>query len=193
MVAVVDRPLLYFTTPAAWEAWLEANPTHEGVRVQLRKKNSTEPGILYSEALDVALSWGWIDGQAGKVDDDYYSNGFSPRRSRSPWSKINREHVARLNGEGRMRPEGLAEVERAKADGRWDAAYSQRDPAPVDLQAALDASPAAAAFFATLSPQNRFAIVFRVGNVKRAETRARKIGEFVAMLERGETVYPQKR
>lgn len=192
MVAVIDRPLMYFVTPTEWEAWLEANLTHEGVRVQLRKKNSTRPGILYSEALDVALCFGWIDGQAGRVDDDFYSNGFSPRRSRSPWSKINREHVARLIAEGRMRPEGLAEVERAKADGRWDAAYSQRDPAPDDLQAALDANPVAAAFFATLSSQNRFAVVFRISSVTRAETRARKVGEFVAMLERGETVYPQK-
>ena len=192
MVAVADRPLLFFTNPAEWEAWLEANHQNEGVRVQLRTKNSSKPGILYSEALDVALSWGWIDGQAGRIDDDYYYNGFSPRRTRSPWSKINREHVARLIAEGRMRPEGLAEVERAKADGRWDAAYSQRDPVPDDLQAALDASPAAAAFFATLNSQNRFAVLFRIGNVKRAETRARKIVEFVAMLERGEMVYPQK-
>ncbi len=192
MVAVANRPLLFFTTPAEWEAWLEANHQHDGVRVQLRKKNSSKPGISYSEALDVALSWGWIDGQAGKIDDDYYYNGFSPRRARSPWSKINREHVARLITEGRMRPEGLAEVERAKADGRWDAAYSQRDPVPDDLQAALNASPAAAAFFATLTSQNRFAVLFRIGNVKRAETRARKIVEFVAMLERGEMTYPQK-
>ena len=192
MVAVTDRPLLFFTSPADWEAWLAANHGHEGVRVQLRKKNSIAPGIVYSEALDVALSWGWIDGQAGKVDDDYYSNGFSPRRARSPWSKINRDHVARLIASGAMRPEGLAEVERAKADGRWDAAYSQRDPVPDDLQAALNASPAAAAFFATLTSQNRFAILFRIGNVTRAETRARKVTEFVAMLERGETIYPQK-
>ena len=189
MVAVVDRPLLFFTTPDEWDQWLAANHTHEGIRLQQRKKGSNKPGILYSEALDVALSWGWIDGQAGRIDDDYYSNGFSPRRARSPWSKINREHVARLIAEGKMRPEGLAEVERAKADGRWDAAYSQRDPLPDDLQAALDASPEAAAFFATLSAQNRFAVQFRVSTVQRAETRSRKIGEFVAMLERGETIY----
>lgn len=189
MVAVTDRLLLFFTSPAEWDSWLESNHDHEGVRLQLRKKNSSKPGILYSEALDVALCWGWIDGQAGSIDDDHYTNGFSPRRTRSPWSKINRDHVARLIASGKMRPEGLAEVERAKADGRWDAAYSQKDPVPDDLQSAIDASPPAAAFFATLSAQNRFAIIFRTGNVKRAETRARKIGEFVAMLERGETIY----
>lgn len=192
MGAIADRPLLFFTSAAEWDSWLEANHRHDGVRLQLRKKNTSKPGIVYSEALDVALCWGWIDGQAGSLDDDYYTNGFSPRRARSPWSKINREHVARLIASGAMRPEGLAEIKRAEADGRWDAAYSQRDPVPDDLQAALDASASAAAFFATLSSQNRFAILFRIGNVKRAETRARKIGEFVAMLERGETVYPQK-
>ena len=192
MAAVKDRALLHFETAAEWEAWLEANVDHEGIRLQLRKKGSSKPGIFYSDALDVALCWGWIDGQAGSIDADYFYNGFSPRRARSPWSKINREHVARLIASGKMRPEGLAEVERAKADGRWDAAYSQRDPVPDDLQSALDASPAAAAFFATLTSQNRFAILFRIGNVKRAETRAAKIATYVAMLERGETIYPQK-
>lgn len=183
---VTDRPLLFFSTPAEWEEWLKANLDHEGVRLQQRKKNSSKPGILYSEALDVALCWGWIDGQAGSIDDDYYYNGFSPRRARSPWSKRNTEHVARLIAEGRMTPAGFAEVERAQADGRWDAAYSQRDPVPDDLQAAFDANPAAATFFATLSSQQRFGVVWRVSNVQKAETRAAKIATFVAMLERGE-------
>lgn len=190
MAAIADRPVLFFTDPAEWEAWLEAHPGHDGVRLQLRKKGSALPGILYAEALDIALCFGWIDGQIGKLDDDYYLDGFSPRRARSPWSKVNRDHVARLVAEGRMRPEGLAEVERAKVDGRWDAAYSQKDAeVPADFAAALDASPGAAAFFATLKSQNRFAILFRIGNVRRAETRARKIGEFVSMLERGETLH----
>ena len=193
MASVTDRELLLFATAAEFEAWLAQNLTHDGIRLQLRKKSSTKPGMLYAEALDVALCWGWIDGQKGSLDDDYFFNGFSPRRARSPWSQINREHVERLINEGRMRPEGQAEIDRAKADGRWDAAYRQKDAEiPADLQVALDANPAALAMFATLSSQNRFAILFRIGNVKRAETRAAKIATFVAMLERGETIYPQK-
>jgi uncharacterized protein YdeI (YjbR/CyaY-like superfamily) len=147
--------------------------------------------MLYAEALDVALCHGWIDGQKGSLDEDYFFNGFSPRRARSPWSQINREHVSRLIDEGRMTSHGLAEVDRAKADGRWDAAYRQKDATPPpDLQLALDASPRAAAAFAALNSQNRFAILFRIGNVKRAETRAAKIAGYVAMLERNETIYP---
>ena len=193
MAGVNDRELLLFATAAEFEAWLAENLTHDGIRLQLRKKSSTKPGMLYAEALDVALCWGWIDGQKGSLDEDYFFNGFSPRRARSPWSQINREHVERLVAEGRMQPSGQAEVDRAKADGRWDAAYRQKDATvPADLQLALDASPAALALFQQLSSQNRFAILFRIGNVKRAETRARKIEQFVAMLAAGETIYPQR-
>ena len=193
MASVTDRELLLFATAAEFETWLASNLTHEGIRVQLRKKSSTKPGMLYAEALDVALCWGWIDGQKGALDDDYFFNGFSPRRARSPWSQVNREHVERLTAEGRMRPEGQAEIDRAKADGRWDAAYRQKDAAiPADLQLALDANSAALEMFTKLSSQNRFAILFRIGNVKRAETRERKIGEFVSMLANGETIYPQR-
>lgn len=193
MGGVNDRELLLFATAAEFEAWLADNLTHDGIRLQLRKKSSTKPGMLYAEALDVALCWGWIDGQKGALDEDYFFNGFSPRRARSPWSQVNREHVERLVAAGRMQPSGQAEVDRAKADGRWDAAYRQSTAeVPADLQLALDASPEAAAKFATLSSQNRFAILFRIGNVKRAETRARKVEEFVAMLARDETIYPQK-
>ncbi len=192
-MAIADRELILFATAAEFEAWIVANRDHEGIRVQLRKKNSTKPGMLYAEALDVALCHGWIDGQKGALDEDYFFNGFSPRRARSPWSQVNRDHVARLIDEGRMTPHGLAEVERAKADGRWDAAYRQKDAeVPADLQLALAASPAALALFERLSSQNRFAMLFRIGSVKRAETRAAKIAGFVAMLERGETIYPQK-
>jgi len=194
MASVSDRELLLFATAAEFEAWLADNVSHEGIRLQLRKKSSAKPGMLYSEALDVALCWGWIDGQKGSLDADYFYNGFSPRRARSPWSQVNREHVERLIAEGRMRAEGQLEIDRAKTDGRWDAAYRQSDTAvPADLQLALDASPAALAKFATLTSQNRFAILFRIGNVKRAETRARKISEYVAMLAKGETIYPQNR
>ena len=193
MAAISDRELMLFATPADFEAWITANRDHEGIRVQLRKKNSTKPGMLYSEALDVALCHGWIDGQKGALDEDYFFNGFSPRRPRSPWSQVNRDHVTRLTLEGRMHASGLSEVERAKADGRWDAAYRQKDAeVPADLQLALDASPAALQLFERLSSQNRFAMLFRVSSVKRAETRAAKIAGFVAMLERGETIYPQK-
>ena len=191
MVAVHDKPILVVHTVAEWERFLEGNPAADGVRLQLRKISSRMPGITYAEALDAALCFGWIDGQRRALDDNYHLQVFTPRRPRSIWSQRNRDHVERLTAEGRMRPPGQAQVDRAKADGRWDAAYRQSaTDVPPDLQEALDASPAAAAFFAQLSSQNRFAILFRIGNVKRADTRARKIATFVEMLERGETVHP---
>jgi len=194
MGANSEKEILHFETPAEWERWLaEHFARTEGVRLKLRRKNGSLPGVSYAEALDVALCYGWIDGQVGALDDDFHLQVFSPRRARSMWSQNNRDHVARLIAEGRMQPSGRAAVEAAKADGRWDAAYRQSDKTvPDDLQAALDASPKAAAFFLQLTGQNRFAILFRIGNVKREETRARKITEYVAMLERGETMYPQK-
>ncbi len=191
MVAVHDKPILVVHTVAEWERFLEGNPAADGVRLQLRKISSRMPGITYAEALDAALCFGWIDGQRSALDDNYHLQVFTPRRPRSIWSQRNRDHVERLTAEGRMRPPGQAQVDRAKADGRWDAAYRQSaTDVPPDLQEALDASPAAAAFFTQLSSQNRFAILFRIGNVKRADTRARKIATFVEMLERGETVHP---
>jgi uncharacterized protein YdeI (YjbR/CyaY-like superfamily) len=193
MVSFADKPIHFFQTSDEFRDFLEGDPPDGGVRLQLRKKTSSAPGISWQEAVDVALCYGWIDGQAGRFDDDYTLQAFTPRRRNSPWSQINQGHVERLIAEGRMRAGGLAEVERAKADGRWDAAYRVKDQTvPADLQAALDASPAATAKWATLTSQNRFAILFRIQNVKRAETRVRKIGEYVAMLERGETIYPQK-
>lgn len=191
MVAVHDKPILVVHTVAEWERFLQGHPAADGVRLQLRKISSPMPGITYAEALDAALCFGWIDGQRSALDDNYHLQVFTPRRPRSIWSQRNRDHVERLTAEGRMRPPGQAQVDRAKADGRWDAAYRQSaTDVPPDLQEALDASPAAAAFFAQLSSQNRFAILFRIGNVKRADTRARKIATFVEMLERGETVHP---
>jgi uncharacterized protein YdeI (YjbR/CyaY-like superfamily) len=193
VVAHNDKPLLYCTTVAEWREWLaNAGQDNIGVRLQLVKKSSSLPGISYAEALDEALCFGWIDGQTNSLDGDFFIQSFTPRKPRSVWSKRNREYVARLSAEGRMQPAGLAQVDAAKADGRWDAAYGQGDAVPDDLQAAIDASPAASAFFLTLNSQNRFAIIFRTNSVKRAETRAKKIAGFVAMLERGETVYPQK-
>ena len=192
MASFAEKPILFYTSADDWRDFLEADPPDTGVRLQLRKKTSSAPGITWQDALDVALCYGWIDGQAGRFDDDYTLQAFTPRRKNSPWSQINQGHVARLIEAGLMRPGGQAEIDRAKSDGRWDAAYRQKDhAAPPDLQAALDASPTASARWATLSKQNTFAIVFRILNVKRAETRTRKIAEYVAMLERGETIYPQ--
>jgi uncharacterized protein YdeI (YjbR/CyaY-like superfamily) len=195
MVAHNDKPLLYFTSQEEWHDWLARNGGDSaGVRLQLVKKSSKLPGISYAQALDEALCFGWIDGQAGSIDDNFFLNSFTPRRPRSVWSQRNRDHIARLEAEERMKPAGIAQVEAAKADGRWDAAYRVSTmPVPAELQEALDANPKAAAFFAALNSQNRVAILFRLNGLKRAETRTRRISEFVAMLERGETPYPQKR
>lgn len=189
MVAHDDKPILYPHSAEEWESWLDAHgASHPGVRLQLIKKASTEPGIRYPQALDIALCFGWIDGQIKSVDTDFVHQSFTPRRPRSVWSQRNRDHIARLTGEGRMRPAGVAAVDAAKADGRWDAAYRVAGaPVPDDLRAALDASPVASAAFATLSSQNRFAMIFRTNDAKRAETRARRIAKFIEMLERGET------
>ncbi|MFB9377535.1 YdeI family protein [Kineococcus gynurae] len=195
MVAFADKPVHTFDTIEEFERFLEADPPDGGIRVRLRKKGSTQPGMTWAEAVDVALCFGWIDGQAGRHPEDpknFTLQAFTPRRRNSPWSQINVGNVARLTETGRMRPGGLAEVARAQADGRWDAAYRQKDaPVPDDLQAALDANPAAAAAFAGLNSQNRFAILFRVSQAKRAETRARRIAEFTTMLAEGRTLHPR--
>jgi uncharacterized protein YdeI (YjbR/CyaY-like superfamily) len=149
--------------------------------------------VSRTEALDVALCHGWIDGQANSLDEDWWLQRFTPRRKQSRWSQINCAKAEQLIADGRMRARGLAEVEAAKADGRWDAAYAGPRTAqvPDDLQAAMDRSPSAAKFFATLSSQNRYAILHRLGAVKRVETRVRNIEKYVAMLEAGQTIYPQ--
>ncbi|WP_403024265.1 YdeI family protein [Salinibacterium sp. GXW1014] len=191
MVAHNDKPVLYPHTAEEWEAWLdEHESSHPGVRLQLRKKASTKPGIRYPEALDVALCFGWIDGQLNSLDSDFVLQSFTPRRPKSVWSQRNRDYIERLTAAGRMRPAGIAAVEAAKADGRWDAAYRVATAeTPADLRAALDASPVASAAFDALSSQNRFAIIFRTNDAKRPETRVRRIARFVEMLERGETLY----
>jgi uncharacterized protein YdeI (YjbR/CyaY-like superfamily) len=182
------KPIMLFETVERWESWLGDNLDHVGVRLQLRRKASTAPGITYDEALESALCQGWIDGQAKSLDVDYFLQVFTPRRPRSVWSQRNVETVARLTEAGRMRPSGIEQVRRAQADGRWAAAYRQKGTQiPDDLQAALDASPAAAETFAGLSAQGRFAIVFRLLALKRAETRARKIETYVESLARGES------
>jgi uncharacterized protein YdeI (YjbR/CyaY-like superfamily) len=189
-----DREVLLFSDAGAWEKWLAANhDKSQGVYLAIAKKDSGRASVTHMEALDVALCHGWIDGVRNKLDEVSFLQSFGPRRARSIWSVINRDKVAALIAAGRMRPAGQAEVDRAKADGRWDAAYagSKTIQVPADLEKALAASPKGKAFFATLSSQNRFAILFRIGNVKKAETRARNVAKFVGMLERGETIYPQ--
>jgi uncharacterized protein YdeI (YjbR/CyaY-like superfamily) len=186
-------PIMPFASPAEWEEWLENHhAASDGVWIKIAKKGSGIESILHPEALEIALCFGWIDSRREGLDDRYFLQRYTPRRSRSRWSRINREAAERLIADGRMRPAGLAEVERAKADGRWDAAYAgQRSAAvPDDLQRELDARPAAKAFFAGLSSQNRYAILYRLEDAKKPETRARRLAKFVAMLEAGETIYP---
>jgi uncharacterized protein YdeI (YjbR/CyaY-like superfamily) len=187
-------PVAAFADAAAFEAWLEAeHATAPGLWIAMAKKGTGVASIAHPEAIDVALCFGWIDGQRRAHDDVHFLQRFTPRRARSPWSKINREKVETLTAAGRMRPAGQAEVDRAKADGRWDAAYagSRTATVPEDLQAALDADPEAAAFFATLSSQNRYAILYRLGSAKRPETRARRLTMFMDMLRARETIHPQ--
>jgi len=187
-----DLPQLAFASGAEWEAWLdEHHADADGVAVKIAKKGSGIPSVAYPEVLDIALCFGWIDGRRNALDDRFFLQRFGPRRSRSRWSKINRDKAQALIAAGRMRPAGLAEVERAKADGRWDAAYAGQRAmtVPEDLQRELDARPQAAAFFAGLSSQNRYAILYRLHDAKRPETRARRLEKFVAMLEAGETIY----
>ncbi|NLP82427.1 bacteriocin-protection protein, YdeI/OmpD-associated family [Microbacterium sp. CFH 90308] len=190
MANSTSKPELHVDTVAEWEAWLDADPDPNGVRLRLRKKATNKPGITYAEALDVALCFGWIDGQSQSLDADYYLHTFTPRRTRSMWSKVNIGHVTRLIEEGRMRPQGQREIDRAKADGRWDNAYRQRDAElPAELQEALDADPSIAQAFASQSAQNRFAMAFRVANLKRPASRAARVADYVEMLRRGETIH----
>lgn len=185
-------PILSFENAPALEAWLEgAGPAHGGIWLKLAKKGSGVASVSRSEAIDAALCHGWIDGQLDKYDEASWLIRFTPRRARSKWSAVNAQRAEELAAAGRMRAAGLAQVEAAKADGRWQAAYAPQSRAevPEDLRAALDASPKAAAFFVRLKGANRYAILYRIGAVKKPETRARKIADFVAMLERGETVH----
>ncbi|SCF43615.1 Uncharacterized conserved protein YdeI, YjbR/CyaY-like superfamily, DUF1801 family [Micromonospora marina] len=180
---------------AALRAWLSAHhDTSPGVWLALTRKGGTVTTVTWQQAVDEALCFGWIDGQARKRDHESSWIRYTPRRARSSWSQRNVAHVARLESEGRMTPAGRAAVEAAKADGRWAAAYAPPSEAevPADLLAAIAAEPAAQAMFDVLTSANRFTLIYRLNAVKRAETRQRKIGEFVAMLARHETIHPQK-
>ena len=191
-----STPELLVADVGAWERWLDRHHAESsGVRLVLAKRGATTPTRLtHAEALEVALMFGWIDGQLGKRDDATWTVRFTPRRPRGRWSKRNVAIAQRLISEGRMRPAGLAEVERARADGRWEAAYhgSASISVPEDLAQALAAVPAAAAAFDGLSAQNRYAILYRLTTAKRLETRTRRLEQFIDMLASGQTIYPQR-
>lgn len=186
------KPILQLASPEEWEAWLDAeHASSDGVWLKFAKKGSGVTTVVYAEALDVALCFGWIDSQVMTLDERFYLQKFTPRRSRSKWSKINVEKIEALTTAGRMRPAGLEQVELAKADGRWNAAYSS--PAnmtePPDLKKALNASPKAAEFWARLNKSNRYAVIYQLEDAKKPETRERRLAKFIGMLERGEKLY----
>jgi uncharacterized protein YdeI (YjbR/CyaY-like superfamily) len=182
-----------FADAAEWEAWLEAHHAHATeLWLKLAKQGSAHVTVSQAEALESALCFGWIDGKVGRLDDDHFLQRFTPRTARSRWSKLNCARAEALIAQGRMRPAGLREVERAKADGRWDAAYAgaRTIEVPDDLRRELDARPDAAEFFAALDSQNRYAILYRLQDAKKPETRARRLAQFVAMLNEGKKLYP---
>ncbi|WP_066954109.1 YdeI/OmpD-associated family protein [Streptomyces lushanensis] len=188
-----EREALSFESADAFETWLARHhDSSSGLWLKLRKKAPGVVALDYAQALDVALCHGWIDGQKAALDDSFWLQRFTPRRAGSKWSKINRDKVAALTEQGRMRPAGLAEVERAKADGRWEAAYDGMKAArvPDDLTAALAGTPAAAEFFESLDGRNRYAILYRIQDAKKADTRARRIEKFVAMLAEKKKLHP---
>jgi uncharacterized protein YdeI (YjbR/CyaY-like superfamily) len=185
-------PRIAFASSAEWEEWLEGNHAEAGgVWIEIAKKGAGIESVRYPEVLESALCFGWIDGRREPLDERRFLQRFTPRRPRSRWSRINREKAERLIAEGRMRQAGLAEVEAARGDGRWDAAYEgqKTSAVPEDLQRELDARPEAKAFFAGLNSQNRYAILYRLQEAKKPETRTRRLAKFVAMLEAGEKIY----
>ncbi len=193
MKTSTDLPMMQFESAQQWEDWLRENhATSPGVRLQIAKKGSDYNTLTYAEALDVALCYGWIDGQKQALDDNFWLQRFTPRRPRSAWSKVNTEKAAALIAQGRMQPAGLKVIEAAKQDGRWDAAYESQSRAvvPEDFLAALDKNPKAKAFFATLTSVNRYAIFYRIQTAKKPETRRARIEKFIAMLNENQKLYP---
>lgn len=186
-----DLPVLPFADAGAWEAWLVAHADAKGVWLKIAKKDSGHASVTYAEALDVALCHGWIDGQKRGFDEAWFLQRFTPRRAKSLWSKINVGHVERLVAAGRMRAGGLREVEAAKADGRWDAAYDggRNMEVPPELAQALAKNRKAKAFFDTLNAANRYAVCWRVQTAKKPETKAKRVDTLVAMLARGEKLH----
>jgi len=189
----LTEPTLEFSSQEAWRAWLaEHHESASGVWIRFARKGSGVESVTHDEALEVALAHGWIDARAGKGDETHWVQRFTPRSARSTWSKINRAKAEALIASGEMQPAGLREVERAKADGRWERAYDAPSKAtvPEDLQRELDADPSAAAFFAALDSRNRYSILHRLETAKRPETRARRLAQFTAMLKAGEKIHP---
>ncbi len=188
-----DLPVLPFERQKDWAVWLAKNhATSSGVWLKLAKKASGIRSVTYDEALEVALCYGWIDGQKKSHDETSWLQKFTPRGARSIWSKVNTEKAQRLIESGQMKPAGLKAIESAKQDGRWDAAYAPQSKAavPDDLQVELDRNARAKAFFATLDSRNRYAILHRIHTARKAETRAKRIEQFVRMLENREKLYP---
>jgi len=196
MSPIIPNPkkIKRFRSDTAFETWLLRHHARETeVWIRIYKKSSGVPTITHAQALDVALCWGWIDGIGKRFDEDSYLQRFTPRRPKSIWSQVNREHIARLTAAGRMTAAGQRQVDTAKADGRWDAAYAPirrmtHDTIPADLRAAIEASPRARKTFKTLGRMNLFALAFRTNNMKTPAGRAKKIAALVAMLERGEAI-----
>ncbi|MEU5397696.1 YdeI/OmpD-associated family protein [Streptomyces sp. NPDC005963] len=189
----MSESIIFFEEQRRWEQWLEENHnTVPGVWVKIAKKASGLQSITYAEALDSAICFGWIDSQRDKVDDLYWRQRFTPRTKKSPWSQANRERVERLTGAGSIRPAGQREIDAAKADGRWEAAYASQSKmtVPDDWQSALVEDPEAADFFATLDSKNRYAILYRIQSAKKPETRAQRIEKFIAMMSNKEKLYP---
>ena len=201
MAPIIPDPkkIKSFRTEAAFAAWMDANHARKTeLWLKIHKKGSGLPTVTGAQALDVALCWGWIDGIRKPFDERSFLQRYTPRRARSIWSQINRNHVARLTAAGRMTPHGQRQVDAAKADGRWDAAYAPMRSAtaatiPADLRAAIEANPKARKTFRTLGRVNLFALAFRTNNMKTPAGRAKKIAALVAMLARGETIVPQRR
>jgi uncharacterized protein YdeI (YjbR/CyaY-like superfamily) len=189
-----DLPVIAFASREAWDAWLSAQPANaKGLWLKFAKKSSGIQSISKDDAVDTALCHGWIDGQLDPFDESHWLVRFTPRKPTSIWSERNRARALELVKLGRMRPAGMREIERAKSDGRWDKAYASQRTAelPEDLAAALAKNPKASAFFATLNRVNRYAILYRTHTAKKPETRTARIAKFVAMLAKGETIYPQ--
>jgi uncharacterized protein YdeI (YjbR/CyaY-like superfamily) len=192
MPAKDKLPVVQFADAAVWERWLEQHAEDsDGVWLKIAKKATGLPTVTHAEALEAALCFGWIDGQRAGHDERFFLQRFTPRKARSKWSQINREKAQELIEQGRMRSPGMRQVQAAQADGRWEAAYEPQSRAsvPDDLQRALDRNPQARAFFETLRGQNRYAVIYRVQDAKRPETRARRIATFVEMLGEGKTLY----
>jgi uncharacterized protein YdeI (YjbR/CyaY-like superfamily) len=190
--APVEAAPTLFKNAKAFEAWLKKNHAKsDGLWLMIAKRGAAEPSVTYPEAVEIALCWGWIDGQKKALDDQHFLQRFTPRRARSIWSKINVDKVAALTAAGRMQPPGQAQVEAAKADGRWAQAYdgAKTSTVPDDLAAALDANPPAKAFFANVNASNRYAVLWRIQTAVKPETRAKRIAQLVDMLARGETVH----